>query len=223
MVRHSREDAVDEATFARLLDACDDLEPRYQDETRFVLIATGRLGLRAGELAHLSEEWIDWDRSQIQIPAHDPCTKGRDGGVCGYCKKRARHSLEFHPDKTLEEAVAERWNPKTSNSVRPIPFDFSEEIAQAVEDFFWCYDRYEHSRVSVNRRVWRVAEAAGVSQDRLYPHALRATAASWHAYRGLSAPALQALLGWAKLGTAQKYIRLSGEATAKALREAHSD
>jgi site-specific recombinase XerD len=56
---------------------------------------------------------------------------------------------------------------------------------------------------------------------RVYPHALRATAATFHAYRGLDPVPLQALIGWSCLSTAQKYIRLSGGTTAKALNDIH--
>lgn len=77
------------------------------------------------------------------------------------------------------------------------------------------------SRVSINRRVDRVAEEMGYPTERVYPHSLRATAATWHAYSSLPPTALQALMGWSKLSVAQKYIRLSGEQTAQSLREAH--
>ena len=222
MVRHSHEDAISEQRFQDLVEACDDLDGAWETEGRFILYVCGRLGLRGGELAHLDESWINWERSLIEIPSHDPCEKGRDGGPCGYCHKRARSRIEFEPSLSYEEALAERWEPKTPNSARPVPFDFSEEIEDAISDFFWCHDRYEHSRVSVNRRVSRVCEAAGLPGSTTYPHALRATAATWHAYRGVSPVALQALMGWADLATAQKYIRLTGEATAQALRDAHS-
>ena len=222
MTRHSHEDAINERTFENLVDAAETLDDPYRTEGKFILYACGRLGLRGGELAHVREGWINWDRSLIEIPTHDPCDKGRDGGPCGYCHKRARSKIEFEPSLSYDEALAQRWEPKTSNSARPVPFDFNEEIAQAVEDFFWSYDRYDHSRVSVNRRVSRVCKAAGLPESTTYPHALRATAATFHAYRGLSPVALQALMGWNDLVTAQKYIRLTGEATAQALRDAHS-
>lgn len=58
-------------------------------------------------------------------------------------------------------------------------------------------------------------------EDKCYPHSLRATAASFHAYKGVPSAALQDLFGWAQLSTAQKYLRLSGGATANALRDVH--
>lgn len=75
----------------------------------------------------------------------------------------------------------------------------------------------------MNRRVDRVAEAAGLDPSSVYPHALRATAATYHAYQGLPAAALQSMFGWGRLDVAQKYLRLSGSATADALEKAHAD
>lgn len=222
MPRHAEQDAIDAATFDRLLEATDELDEPYQQECRFVLIAAGRLGLRAGEIGHLEEDWIDWERSRINIPRYEPCTRGKDGGACGYCRKRARSRVRHDDALTLEEALEERWNPKTPHSVRSVPFDFDDEVEEVVEAFFWHFDRYEHSRQSVNRRVNRVAEAAGLDPSELYPHALRATAATYHAYQGVSTAAIQSLFGWKKLSVAEKYIRLSGEATADALYDAHS-
>lgn len=55
------------------------------------------------------------------------------------------------------------------------------------------------------------------------PHCLRATAANPHAYKGVAPVPLQALMGWSDLATAQKYIRISGTATADALRTSTTD
>ncbi|WP_331235235.1 site-specific integrase [Natronorarus salvus] len=74
-------------------------------------------------------------------------------------------------------------------------------------------------RSTINRRVQEVADSRPTG--RIYPHCLRATAASHHAYKGVAPVLLQALMGWSDLATAQKYIRISGTATADALRRAH--
>lgn len=222
MTNHSHEDALDERTFDELLSIADELQEPYRTETRFILTAGGRLGLRAGEIAHFRREWVDWQKKQIRIPSFDPCDKGRGGGPCGYCYKRAREAAEIH-DVTVEDAVKRRWQPKTEHAARAIPFDFAEWIVDELEAFLWKFDRYEHSRVSVNRRMDRLAEAAGVPADDIYPHCLRATAATYHAYRGLPPAALQSLFGWSKLSVANKYVRLSGGATADALRDVHQD
>jgi len=62
-----------------------------------------------------------------------------------------------------------------------------------------------------------------MKSDEVYPHALRATAGTHHAYRGLSTIALQSLMGWEQIDTARKYLRVSGGATAKALEDVYGD
>lgn len=223
MTRHSREDALQEPQFERLWSAAKNLDERWRLETEFVIVVTGRLGLRAGELCHMRESWINWDRRQIEIPQHDPCDFGSDGGVCGYCRDRASVAVECNDDLTMEEALAQRWEPKTSNSHRVVPFDFDPDVERVVEEFFMFHDAFEPSRSAVNRRVDRALEAAGFPTSLCYPHALRATAATWHAYGSVNPTALQSLMGWAQLATAQKYIRLSGSQTQEALRKAHAD
>lgn len=217
MPRHSHQDALTEDQFRTLLDATDDLEDEYQAETYFILVAAGRLGMRGGEIAHMREDWINWERSIITIPGHEPCE-------CGYCRQSAKQSVGYNPESTtFESELAARWKPKTPTSARSVPFDYDDEIEATVTAFFEMHDEFPICRSSINRRVDRVMEAAGMDPDACYPHALRATAATWHAYRGLAAVPLQNLMGWRRLATAQKYIRLSGSATAEALRDAHQD
>lgn len=214
MTRHSREDAITDGEFDELLEATDDLREPFASECELVLVAAGRLGLRAGEIAHLDESWINWRKSHIQIPRHDGCD-------CGYCETRARKAVECHDDLEFEEAMAQRWKPKTENSARAIPFDFEPMVEETLESYFFFADDFPRSRSAVNRRLDRVLEAAGYPTDHTYPHALRAYAAGYHAYRGLAAAPLMALFGWEDLETANKYVRASGGATAKALRETH--
>lgn len=222
MVRHSRADALDDSTFDELLAAADRLNYPYDVEARFILIGCGRLGLRAGELCHVHTDWIDWGREMLKIPSHYPCRKS-DGEPCGYCRKRARCAVRREDALEVEEALAQRWQPKTKAGARAVPFDFSERVRDAVAEFAFCFDEYEHSRASVNRRVDRVLDEAGMPRSACYPHALRATAATWHSVQGLSTAALQSLLGWSDLQTAQKYVRASGGQTQRALAEAHGD
>ncbi|WP_394295051.1 tyrosine-type recombinase/integrase [Haloarcula argentinensis] len=82
------------------------------------------------------------------------------------------------------------------------------------------YDSFPGSRSAVNRRVTAAAEDADIN-GQVYRHCLRATAASYHAYQGVVPVPLQALMGWHDLATAQNYIRISGRATADALRQVH--
>jgi site-specific recombinase XerD len=113
-----------------------------------------------------------------------------------------------------------RWHPKTVASARAIPVDLSLRLELCLERFTDQYEAFPRSRSAVNRRVSAAADVADFD-GRVYPHCLRATAASYHAYQGVAPVPLQALMGWSDLATAQKYIRISGRATADALRQVH--
>lgn len=222
MSRHAEQDAIDSKEFKKLFENTNDLEFPYDIECKFILITAGRLGLRAGEISHIHDDWIDWDRKRINIPKYHNCTRGIDGGTCGYCKKRARSKAKHNKDITLQDALSNRWNPKTETSARAVPFGFDDKIEEVIWDFFDEFEKYEHSRQSINRRVNKISQTIEIDQYKLYPHCLRATAATYHAYNGLSTAALQSLFGWKKMDVAEKYIRLTGEATARALEDTYS-
>lgn len=99
-------------------------------------------------------------------------------------------------------------------------FNLSLRIELCIERFADRYAAFPRSRSTVNRRVQEAAKQAGLT-GRISPHCLRATAASHHAYKGVAPVPLQALMGWSDLATAQKHIRISGTATADALRRLH--
>lgn len=255
MTEHSRDHALDAREFERLLEGARELPEPWDFEARLVIHLAGRLGFRGGEIAHLKVDWIDFDRRVIEIPKYDPCTKGKDGGVCGYCRERAKDHLKSNNltqaeavelveeelgdveiaeekveelaaekrrerHKTLQEALDERWEPKTENGARSVPFDFDIRTQMVVEEFAERYDIFPKARVAVNRRVSEAAEAACL-EDRVYPHALRATAATSMALHDVSAYSLMGILGWADLETARSYIRASDENAAKEIRSKH--
>ncbi len=252
MTQHSREDALSERKFQLLLEGARELPAPQDFEARLCILLAGRLGLRGGEICHLSTDWIDPDRRMIEIPQFDPCTKGEDGGPCGYCVERARVHLDCHNlsmeearevvreetgsvdladekidamaqekreehNKTMEEALAERWEPKTDNGARSVPFDFEIRTQLAIERFADRYDVFPRSRMTVNRRVKAAARQAGI-EDRIYPHALRATAANSLALHDVSSYSLMGIMGWADIETARAYIQASDENAAKEIR-----
>lgn len=121
---------------------------------------------------------------------------------------------------TMEDALAERWSPKTPASARQIPFDFDVRIEMCIEEFFEAYSGWEKSKSTLNRRIDRVAEIADADIE-VYPHALRATAASTHASREVSAYALMSIMGWSDIATARSYILSNDEQAAKEIRSKH--
>lgn len=221
--KHTKEDALSDREFQLLLEGAAGMRDYYGFQARFVALIAGRLGLRAGEIAHMDESWVDWRRNMIVIPRHDPCSKGKDGGPCGYCRQCARQRVEHNDGLELDEALEYAWSAKTDAAAREVPFDFDPRVSLVVERFFDKYDAWPCSRQAVNRRVTRAAEEAPqLDASEVYPHCLRSTASTFHAARGLDVLPLQAMFGWADLSTAQRYIQKSGENTARALHGIHS-
>ena len=66
MVRNSHQDALADAQFDNLVAAAETLEPPFDAEAMMILYAGGRLGMRAGEICHLKESWIDWEKKHIE-------------------------------------------------------------------------------------------------------------------------------------------------------------
>lgn len=221
--RHAADDALDDREFQLLLEATYDLEDMYALEARVIVFALGRLGMRVGELVHMRADWVDWRRRMIDIPQHEPCQKGRGGDICGYCRQLAVQQAAHNPGLSVDAALAQRWQPKTDAAARSIPFDFHPGVEIAIERYFQEFDRFQTSKSGVNRRLAKALERVDeLDSGDIYPHCLRATAASFHASRGLDAISLQSLLGWADLSTAHRYVRRSGDRTRKALHAAHS-
>jgi integrase len=220
-VHHSKEDALSEREFEALLEGCQRLDDGYYTlEAKFIVLVAGRLGLRAGEITHMRESWIDWRRRMVVIPGFEECDKGREGGVCGYCRQHARQRANHNGDVTVAQALDESWTPKTSAAAREIPFDNLSRVDLIIERYFERFDRFTGSRTTVNRRLDAALEVSrGVSVDDTNPHGLRATAASFFADRQLDVIALQSMFGWTQLSTAQNYLRRSGESTARAIRD----
>lgn len=255
---HARDDAISPRAFEQLISASHRIDDdRIELECRALLYLAGRVGLRKGEITHLSEEWVDWNNGTIQIPAFDACTKGQhDAEPCGYCRRRAedrvetnnitheeavnaiRHVLDNPEDVndeqidaeaeslrddvniSLDDALAEQWQPKTHNSARQVPFDFDVRVQLTLEAFFDRFDAWENSAATVNRRINRVAERSNV-ETRVYPHALRATAASYHASRDISIHSLMSIMGWADPGTARAYVTANEDQAAREIRSKH--
>jgi hypothetical protein len=70
------------------------------------------------------EDWIDWRRRMIEIPRHHDCTKGKDGGICGYCLQQAEQMVEYNaidvPEARLgllENGAIEGFRPDTKRQL----------------------------------------------------------------------------------------------------------
>ena len=131
MVQHSKEFALDAHEFERYIEGCRRIDDKIQRvEALFVGFIAGRLGLRAGEILHLSESWIDWRNRMIDIPAYDPCTRGDDGGPCGYCRAQARQTAD-RSELSLQEARLEVIQQKLLGQLRSIPGHVRRQLSTA--------------------------------------------------------------------------------------------
>lgn len=222
-VRHSKEDALSEREFELLLEGATRLDDYYGDQAQFVILVLGRLGLRRGELTHLRESWIDWRQETISIPLQQDCHGERDGsGPCGTCRQLAKQRAEHSPDMTFDEALADQWTAKTPAASREVYFGFDARVRLHLQRFFENYDAWQWASAAVNRRVKKAAEAADeLSTDDVRPHSLRATAATYHAGRGLETLSLMQMMGWAQLSTAEVYVSRNSRNTARQLDAIH--
>lgn len=213
--RHSKEDAIGRRDFQLLIEAARSLDEYFSLQAEFVVLVGGRLGLRRSEIGHIEGSWVDWKRSMIEIPRHEPCS-------CGDCRQHAKQESN-HNEISVSGAMDDRWKPKTKMAVREIPFDFDPRIELCIERFFDRNESWPRSSQVVGRRLRRAAnEVDSLDTGNVYPHCLRSTAATYHAARGLDALPLQALMGWADISTARNYVQQSGENTARALRKTHN-
>lgn len=222
-VRHSKADALTEREFETLLQGARALEGDESIEAVAAVLVTGRLGLRAGELGHLTGEWVDWQRSVIDIPCHDPCTKSRKNDPCGDCRQKARQAADYAADVSVSDALGDAWTPKTTAAARAVPFGWSIRAEMALEQLIDHAGGWPLSVQAVYRRVKVAAEnTTEVSTDKVRPHGLRATAASYHVAQGLETLALQSMFGWAQLSTAEKYVVSSDGNTRRAVESVHT-
>lgn len=118
---------------------------------------------------------------------------------------------------TMEEAIERQWQPKTAAAARTIPIDFDVRTLMTLEEFADRHDRFPKSRATVNRRINKAAEVAGLT-GRIYPHALRATSANRMVVSGVSAHSLMAIMGWQSFDTARVYVSRNQQAAANELR-----
>lgn len=219
----SGERSLSDAEFERLLKAADMFDPLRNVEMRFVILSLGRLGLRVGELAHLRKSWVNWSKEWIEIPAHQPCERGKDGAICGSCRQHAEQMARVN-DIDISDTERFFWKPKTAKASREVPFSFSDRVEKVVTRYFeeLSTDRFTPSQPTVRRWLDKAAERSGLPNDHLRPHDLRATAANHHAGTGLDVYALKAFMGWSRSETAERYMRDSSERTKKVFEKFHS-
>lgn len=217
----SAENALTRGEYNMLLEGVRELDPLYDLVMEFVVTVTGRLGLRVGEMMHIKPDWVNWEKEWIHVPAHEPCTRGQDGGICGMCRQLAKNTADRN-DISQDDAEQLYWKSKTPRSERKVPFSFDERCGRVLRDYFDEFDKMQGSQSTITRRLKTAVELSDLERDNVTPHELRATAATYHAGTGIDVWTLQAMMGWAYAATAEHYILNSAERTKVILEEHHS-
>lgn len=221
-VSSTREHVLPEPEFERLLIGAGDLRGKEGMEARAAILIMGRLGLRGGEMAHLDSSWIDFRGRMLSIPSHDQCSSGQNGGPCGTCRQAARQRRTHGDNRSVDEILEDYWKPKTDAAVRDIPFDFSSRVEVSIRLLIEEHGGWPHSFSTLQRRIKDAADAApGLDEWSAKTHALRGTAATYHAGNGVEKEPLKALMGWRSDQVHTKYLAVNGAMTQRALRKVY--
>lgn len=186
----SREYSLNQPDLLRLEAAAK--SPRERASIRLL----ARFGLRAGELAHFNLSWFSGQRGVLTVPLMCRCD------TC--------------------QAAGKPWRPKRKASHRSLPIYKHTETWEAVKIFFERHPTIEDVQVSeraVHKLVVKVADRAGL-QAKVFPHALRATAATQFAAMGANELQLCSLMGWHDLRSAAPYLQGSPAIAAAFLEDA---
>lgn len=212
-VLHAKEKALDDVQFERFYEVATRLDdPYYQLQCQFAALILGRLGFRAGELVHFQSDWVDTREQFVTIPPTQRCHDGRNGGLCSTCVKNAKQMADRNEDLSLEDAKSLYWKPKSAGS-RSVYYGFSPRLELVIERFIDEWEKWPVSYQTLLSRIDTCAEpAVGVDDEELTPHPLRATAATFHAARGLKLSAMMQHFGWSDPTIPTIYINRSPEA-----------
>jgi len=112
-----------------------------------------------------------------------------------------------------------QWRVKTENSARSVPYDLEDRIEEIVLETMNEYGECPAGRYRINKRIDKLSKIAFGDKSRVYPHALRATAAFNYCFLEVTAYQLMTLMGWNQLQTANDYLMASGIMARKAVDE----
>jgi len=184
--RHARDDYLKGEELQTLFKACNDIQEKL------LVCAAGQMGMRIGEISHLKKSWLDFQDDKVRIPSSMECT-------CFECRSKEPPNL---------------WRPKSKAGARAIPFRHFPVTREVLKGYFGVFDDVGRSRRALQLKLKRIAQRAELT-NKIYPHALRSTAAMMFANAGLSAQGLCEVMGWEDLRTAQVYITRSGRTAAQ--------
>jgi helix-turn-helix protein len=170
----------------------------------YTLLLLGRLGLQPDEIAHLHEGWLDWERGEIHVPAHDPC-------ACSACWGRARTRQAQGDDRYLSDiVVSDCWSPPGEGQPRRLAFGWSQRLTATLDGLLSERPYFDVDRSALEL----VIRTAARKSEHLEPTAvsissLRASAVTFLATAGFGPRRLADLCGIDE-ETAGAFARVGG-------------
>jgi len=152
-------------------------------------------GLRVSELCHMRRDWLNFEENTLTVPMRQFCQ-------CWQCRQR--------------DGV---WRPKTKKGAREILIH--PALLPVLQEFFTINEAFPLTRQRVWQRIKKLTVKAQILHN-IYPHCIRATCATILAHQKISAPALQYVLGWSKLTSAESYVRTDRQLAQKEQREIYT-
>ena len=177
VTRSAKEDVVNDVEVGILLRHCRDLLDQI------VIRIPLYTGMRIGEVQHMRNTWVNFDKGYIQIPSRQACG-------CFECR-RFRGRI---------------WEPKSKAGIRNLLI--VPEVGDILRQAFQTKPYIAKSRQLLEIRFAKIKGRAGITEKR-YPHCLRATFATRMAEQGMSAPSLTYIMGWESLEPAEAYVQSS--------------
>lgn len=160
-------------------------EDHGDDKDRLIVHVLANTGMRAGELAHMTRPWVNFQEHRIEIPEKQPCD-------CGECQRER--------DGT--------WQPKTDNGARKIPL-LDRETLGLLRAWFALRDDIGMTRKTIWDRVTDLAKETPLTK-KVTPHVLRHTYGTRLAEQDFTAAEIKAAMGHESLETSERYIQYSG-------------
>lgn len=195
-VRHSKKNALTENEFSLLLSASDDIIDQLY------IVATGLEGMRESEIAHMNETWVDFQSKTktITIPEKQECD-------CSSCigKAKAKALKNGKSKEEIDSITTAFWTPKTKKGARKIPL--RKTALPIFVKYFGAFHKVGKSRQTIWKHISAIAKKTTITKE-VYPHSLRATAATFWASMGVPAPILQSIMGWENIETANEYVEV---------------
>jgi len=219
-------------------------EMSAREHEDFLTSLTGRalllLGLRPNEFVHTVREWIvrrgaegrflyDIQPYEEIVTRDVKCIKGRGAGKQGNPNGVDMYQRGKPCSECRNNGSTNGFEGKTENAPREYPLDKSPEMESIGDDFLWFFEQNDFipfSNAGVNTRVRKIAEEAGIGDERGYKtimrggreqevvdisaYDLRHTYGTRLARMNFTALEIKSMMGHGSLKMPQKYISFTG-------------